>query len=184
MILTPNILVRLGLLGLVTVLLEVTFFSRITLIGSHPAPAVLVVILLGLMGGVMIGSVAGFAVGFLIDCLIGAPLGATALAMILVGYLAGLYRERSTRPGGPMALPLICLALTLLAEATLLAIYLLLGLSGSFSGKVIPDLIVTALYALLLSIPVHLGLRRLLRPALIDESEPRGKTGLPAFGNR
>lgn len=184
MILTPNILARLAALGLITVLLEVSFFSRIILLGSHPAVAVLVVILLGLMGGVTIGAVSGFAIGFLIDSLIGAPLGATALTMILVGYLAGVYRERSTRPGGRLSLPLICLGLTLVASAALLALNLLLGLSGSFSAQVVPDLIVTALYALLLSVPLHRGLRLLLKPALIDDADAQSNRTVPVFGNR
>lgn len=184
MILTPNILARLAGLGLVTVLLEVSFFSRLTLIGSRPAIAVLVVVLLGLIGGVMIGSVAGFSIGFLIDCLIGAPLGATALALILVGYLAGVYRERSTGSGGRLALPLICAGLTLLAVAALLALNLLLGVSGPFSAAVVPELIVTALYALLLSTPLYRGLRLLLKPALIDDGEAQSKSSRPVFGSR
>lgn len=169
MILTPNILGRLVGIGFLTVLLEVTFFSRLSLLGSRPAFAMLVVILLGLLGGVTIGAVSGFTIGFLIDCLIGSPLGSTALVMILIGYLAGAYRERSPGRRGRFALPFICMGLTLLAQVALLALLLLLGLSGPFSGKVVPDLIVTALYAFLLSVPLSAGFRRLLRPALIDD---------------
>lgn len=163
-------------------LLEVSFFSRITLLGSRPAFAALIVILLGLMGGVMVGSVSGFAIGFLIDSLVGSPLGSTALALILAGYLAGSYRERSTRPGGRFALPLICLGLTLVAQLSQLAIQLLLGMSGHFSGKVVLDLIVCALYALALSLPLNALLRRILRPALIDEADFRNGGSVPVFG--
>lgn len=184
MILTPNILARLGALGLLTVLLEVSFFSRITLLGSRPAFAVLVVVLLGLLGGVTIGAVAGFSIGFLIDCLIGSPLGSTALVLILVGYLAGAYRERATGRAGRLGIPLICVGLTLIAEAALLAIHLLLGLSGPFSPAVIPDLMVTALYAFVLGLALNAGLRRLLSPALIDESDRQSNGPVAVFGNR
>jgi rod shape-determining protein MreD len=166
------------------VLLEVSFFSRITLIGSRPAFAALIVILLGLMGGVMVGAVSGFAIGFLIDSLVGLPLGLTALSLILVGYLAGVYRERSTRPSGRFALPLICVGLTLIALISQLVLQLLLGISGDFSGKFVPDLIVCALYALLLSLPINALLRRILRPALIDEADFHNGGSRPVFGNR
>lgn len=184
MILTRNILARLVALGLVTVLLEVSFFSRLQLIGSRPAMAVLVVVLLGLMGGITVGTVAGFAIGFLIDCLVSSPLGSTALALILVGYLAGAYRERAKTPAGRLALPIICLVLTLVAELALLVIQLSLGLSGRFSGAVVPDLIVTALYAFLLSLPLRAGLRKLLAPALIDEIDRQSEGRIPVFGSR
>lgn len=184
MILTPNILARLAGLGLLTVLLEVSFISQITLLGSRPALASLVVILLGLMGGVTVGAVAGFAIGFLIDCLIGSPLGSTALALILVGYLAGTYRERAVGQVGRLALPLICLGLTVVAAIALLAIHLLLGLSGHFSLALLPDLIVTALYAFLLGPPLNVGLRRLLGPALIDGTDRQSKGGFAVFGSR
>lgn len=184
MILTPNILARLAAIGLVTVLLEVSFFSRLTLIGSRPAFAVLVVILLGLMGGIMIGAVSGFAIGFLIDCLISSPLGSTALVMVIIGYLAGAYRERTPGPRGRLALPVICVFLTLLAEVLLLALQLLLGISGRFSGAVIPELLVTALYAFILSVPLAAGLRRILRPALIDEADIQSNGPSPVFGSR
>lgn len=184
MILTPNILARLAAIGLLTVLLEVTFFSRITLLGSRPAVAVLVVVLLGIMGGVTVGAVAGFSIGFLIDCLIGSPLGSTALALILVGYLAGAYRERATGKIGRLAVPVICVGLTLVAALALLAIHLLLGLSGRFSGAVIADLIVTALYAFVLGFALNAGLRRLLGPALIDEVDRQSNGPVTVFGSR
>lgn len=184
MILTPNILARLAGIGLVTVLLEVSFFSRITLLGSRPAFAVLIVVLLGLMGGVSIGAVTGFSIGFLVDCLIGSPLGSTALALILVGYLAGAHRERATGRVGRLAVPFICVGLTLVAEVVLFAIHLLLGLSGPFSGAVIADLLVTAVYAFLLGIALNPGLRRILRPALIDEADRQSDGPVAVFGNR
>lgn len=184
MILTPNILARLAGIGLLAVLLEVSFFSRLSLLGSRPAFAVLVVILLGLMGGVTIGAVSGFSIGFLIDCLIASPLGSTALVMILIGYLSGAYRERSPGRRGRFALPLICVLLTLLAEILLFALHLLLGLSGRFSGEVIPGLIVSAVYAFILSVPLAAGFRRILRPALIDEADLQSNGPSPVFGSR
>ncbi len=182
MILTPKILLRIAALLLLTVLLQVSFFSRIELLGGSPDMAVLVVVILGLLGGVTVGAVAGFCVGLLIDCLIGGALGATGLAMILVGYLAGLYRERAVRPAGRLTVPVVCLVLTLVAEVAMMLVQLMLGLSGPFSGTIIWDVAIKALYAFGLSYPVYVGIRRLLRPALIEAPADRHRTGSTVFG--
>lgn len=177
MILTPKILLRMAAIGLVTVLLQVTFFSRVVLIGSSPDLAVLVVVAFGLLGGVVIGSVTGFTLGTLIDALAGAPLGSTGLAFILAGYLAGSYRERSRREAGPLAIPAIGLLITLAAALSLLLVHLLLGMSGSIGPSVVWDLLVRALYALALAAPVYVAIRRLLRPALIEEAPFQRRRG-------
>ena len=50
MIMTPQIWARLVALVLLTALLQVTFFSKIQLLGTTPDSAVLVVMSLGLLG--------------------------------------------------------------------------------------------------------------------------------------
>ena len=56
MILTPKIWLRLVLLGLVTAVLEVVFFSKVEAFGSTPDGAVLVVMALGLLGRSVSGA--------------------------------------------------------------------------------------------------------------------------------
>lgn len=170
MILAPKILARIAALCLAAILLQVSFFSRVEVLGVSPHVAVLVVIVLGLLGGVLVGAVAGFGVGIVIDALIAAPLGSTALAFILAGYLAGLYRERSRREAGRLAIPAVAMGLTLAAELALFGVHLMIGLSGPFSTLLIRDILVGALYAFLLGMPVYLGTRLVLRPALIEEA--------------
>lgn len=80
-------------------------------------------------------------------------------------------------------MPIICVVLTLAVEFMLLAIHLLLGLSGPFSAAVIPDLIVLALYAFVLGPVVFAGLRRLLRPALIEEPDRQSDGPAAVFGS-
>ena len=182
MILTPNILARIAALILAVVLIQVSFLSGIALFGGGPDLALLVVIVLGLLGGVTVGAVAGFSVGLLIDCLIAAPLGSTALALILAGYLAGLYRERATRGGGRLATPLICLLLTLVAELALFAVHLMLGQSGPMSWLIAREALLLAVYAFVLAIPVYAGIRRLLRPALVEDEQIRPDPGTSVLG--
>ena len=98
MILTRPIIIRLLVLGLVTAILEVSFFSQLRVLGSSPDFALLVVMSLGLLGGSLSGAVAGFGIGFVIDCLLLQTLGATSLSLMAVGYVAGRYREGFGRP--------------------------------------------------------------------------------------
>src|ERR1044072_8606664 len=108
MILTRTIYLRLAALGLLTVLVQLSFASGVTVLGAHPDFAVLVVISLGLLAGSLPGAVAGFVLGLAIDTLLFETLGATALALLTAGYIAGRYRETlgkptrlgTARPGG------------------------------------------------------------------------------------
>ena len=112
MILTPWIVVRLCLLGLLTALVQVTFFAKIELFGASPDGAALVVMTLGLLGGSVTGAVSGFSIGLVIDCLLFQTLGAFAATYMCVGYVGGRYREslgpahpRRSRPAGRRADP-------------------------------------------------------------------------------
>lgn len=76
MILTPKIVARLVVIGLLGVLLQLTFFSQVELFHVAPDVLPLLVVCFGLLGGSMTGAVAGFAIGFLLDCLLIQPIGA------------------------------------------------------------------------------------------------------------
>jgi hypothetical protein len=65
-ILTPNILVRLVAIVVLGVLLQLSFFSRVSLFEVSPDVLPALVVVLGLLGGTMTGAVAGFSVGFLV----------------------------------------------------------------------------------------------------------------------
>ena len=126
----------------------------------------------------MTGAVSGFSVGLLIDCLLVAPLGATSLVLLSVGYLAGLYRERFDITSS-LTPPLLCMGLTLLAELGFGAVQLLLGVDAPLSPLVIRDVLVKSIYAFFLGWPIFIGIRRVLRPALITERAVRRRTPGP-----
>jgi rod shape-determining protein MreD len=171
-ILTPNILARLAGIVVVGALLQLSFFSQVTLfhVSLNMLPALVVV--LGLLGGTMTGAVAGFSIGFLVDCLLIAPLGRSSLVLLGVGYLAGMFRERFEIHSW-LVVPLLCGALTLAAELGAGAVAVILGLDTSISGLVVRDILLKSLYAFLLGWPLYAGLKRLLRPALVDDLEAR-----------
>lgn len=168
MILTPKIWARLVGLVVATALLEVTFFSKIELFGSSPAAAILVVMALGLLGGSVSGAVGGFSIGLLIDCLLMTTLGAFGASLMAVGYVSGRYRESLGRPSrGVVAL--LGAGMTLLGIAAFAAIQVGTGVDADVSLLVVRDALVSALLGTALAVPVFMGVRLVLRPAVVED---------------
>jgi rod shape-determining protein MreD len=170
MIVTPKIFARLAAIALLAVLLQLSFFSRVELLHVSPDVLPLVVVSLGLLGGSMTGAVAGFSIGLLVDCLLVAPLGGSSLVLLGVGYLAGLFRERFEIHSALLP-PLLCMGLTLLAELGFAAVQLTLGVDAPVSGLVVRDMLLKSIFAFFLAWPIYFGLRRILRPALVEEAK-------------
>jgi rod shape-determining protein MreD len=171
-IVTPRILARISLLGLAGVLLQLSFFSRVALFHVSPDVLPALVVCLALLGGSMVGVVSGFAIGFLVDCLLVEALGITSLVLLGVGYLAGLYRERF-EVRSSLVPALLCMGLTLLAELGYAAIQLFLGVDAPVSVLIVRDMLLKSVYAFFLGWLVYLGVRRVLRPALVEEPKVR-----------
>lgn len=175
MIVTPQILARIVAIVVLAVLLQLSFFSQVQVFHTSPDILPAVVVALALLGGSLAGAVTGFGVGLLIDCLLVEALGATSLVLLSVGYLAGLYRERFDVTSS-LVPPLLCMGLTLLAEVSFGAVQLMLGVDSPISTLVVRDLALKSVYAFFLGIPIYLGIRRALRPALIEERAVRRRT--------
>jgi rod shape-determining protein MreD len=171
-ILTPKILARLVAIVLLAVILQLSFFSQVAVFHTSPDILPALVISLGLLGGTMTGAVTGFSVGFLLDCLLIEPLGGGSLVLLSIGYLAGLFRERF-EIHSPLVPPLLCMGLTVLAELGFGAIELMLGADATVSSLVVRDVLIKGIFAFFLGWPIYLGLRRALRPALVEEHAVR-----------
>ena len=169
MIVTPKIFVRLAAIAILAVLLQLSFFSRVEFLHTSADILPVVVVSLGLLGGSLTGAVAGFSLGFLVDCLLVAPLGGSSLVLIGAGYLAGLFRERFDIHSA-LVPPLICMALTLFAEVGFAAIQVMLGVDAPVSILIVRDMALKSIYAFFCAWPIYFGLRRILRPALVEES--------------
>lgn len=172
MILTPKIVARLIVIGLLGVLLQLTFFSQVELFHVAPDVLPLLVVCFGLLGGSMTGAVAGFAIGFLLDCLLIQPIGGASLVLIAVGYAAGIFRERF-EIHSRLVVPLLCAVFTLLAELGFGAVEAMFGIETSVSVMVVRDMLVKSLFAFFLGWAIYAGMRRLVRPALVDEATVR-----------
>jgi rod shape-determining protein MreD len=172
LIVTPKILARIVAIVVVAMLLQLSFFSKVQLLGTSPDILPAVVVSLGLLGGSMAGAVSGFSVGFLLDALLVEALGASSMVLLSVGYLAGLYRERFDVTNS-LTPPLLCMGLTLVAEVSFAALQLMLGVDAPISALVVRDIVIKSIFAFFLGVPIYLGIRRALRPALIEDRAVR-----------
>ncbi len=172
MIVTPRILLRIAAIGLLGVLVQLSFFSRVELLHVSPDILPALVVCMGLLGGSMAGAVSGFAIGLFVDCLLVEALGITSLVLLTVGYLAGLFRERFEIHSS-LVPALLCMGLTLLAELGFGVVELLLGVDAPVSVLIVRDVLLKSVYAFFLGWPIYLGVRRALRPALVEEPKVR-----------
>lgn len=169
MIITPRILARIVAIVFGGVLLQLAFFSQIPVLGSVANLVPVVVIALGLLGGAVTGAACGFAAGILIDVMIGGTLGVSSLSLIIAGYLAGRWREGYDIVSS-LVPPLLTGALTGVAVAAYGAMELTLGIDAQVSAMVVREIIVQGLLGALLAVPFYPLIRRILRPALIDDA--------------
>ena len=168
MILTPNIVVRIVAIVIGGVILQLSFFSQVALFHVSPDLLPALVVVLGLLGGSLTGAVCGFSAGFLLDCLLIVPLGGGSLVLIAVGYLAGLFRERF-EIHSPLVPPLLCMGLTLFAELGFGAVEMMLGFDAPVSALIVRDVLLKSIFAFFGGWAIYIGVRRALRPALVEE---------------
>ncbi len=168
MIVTWRIGLRIALILVVTIVLQISFFSYLSFFGTTPNVVPLMVVSLGLLGGGMIGAVCGFAAGLLLDSALLQTLGVSSLVLIGVGYLAGRYRE-GAEVSNSLIPPLLAGALTTAAAAGFAAIQLMLGVETPVSLLVLREIFVQGLLAVVLAIPIYPLIRWALRPAIVDD---------------
>jgi rod shape-determining protein MreD len=168
MIVTWRIGLRIALIMVVAIVLQLSFFSYLTLFGTTPTIIPLVAVTLGLLGGAMLGAICGFVLGFVLDSTLLATLGVSSLVLLAVGYLAGRYRE-GTEIANTLMPPLLIGVLTMAASAGFSAIQLMLGVDVHVSLLILREIFVQGLLAFLLAIPFYPLIRRALRPAIVDD---------------
>lgn len=167
MIVTPRIAIRIALVVLVTVILQTSFFSYLSLFGATPSVLPVVVVTLGLLGGAVVGAVCGFGAGLLLDSVLLQTLGVSSLVLLTIGYLAGRYREGATITSS-LVPPALIAGFTLLGATGFAALQLMLGVDAPVSLLVVREIVVQALLAGALAFGVYPLIRWILRPALID----------------
>lgn len=175
MIVTWRITLRIAVIVLLAAILQVSFFSYLSIFGAAPDLVGVVVVSLGLLGGGVIGAVCGFALGLVMDSVLLQTLGVSSIVLLTMGYLAGRYRE-GFEISSALAPPLLAAGLTVLGASIFAAIQLMLGVETPVSLLVVREVLVKGLLAFLLTVPLYPLIRRVLRPALVDDASGRRAT--------
>jgi rod shape-determining protein MreD len=171
MIFTARIRLTVAAIVFAAVLLQLSFFSQMPLLGSVANVVPVVVVALGLLGGPVPGVVSAFFAGLLLDSALGTTLGVSSLALMSAGYLAGRWREVYDIVSS-LVPPLLTGLLTAVSAAAYAAMQLMLGVDAPVSLLVLREIVIQGLLGALLAIGVFPLVRRLLRPALVDDPLP------------
>ncbi len=172
---------RLALVALFAVLVQTAALSQLSLVGAVPDIAPLVVVSAALLVGPVNGALFGFGVGLLVDVALLQTLGVSSLVYVAVGWFAGRLRETLRDPQATL-LPLAAGALfTLMALVMFSLIQFLLGVEAPVSVELLRQIVSTALLATLLALPVHAVVRRVLQPALPDQTRRRRRQSRPGL---
>jgi rod shape-determining protein MreD len=178
-ILSPGAFARAGFLLLLAVVLQLSAFSQIGILGGNADLVVLAVAAIAYYAGSVSGTAAGFTAGFLLDLLTGATMGASSLVLTAVGYGVGRFREVRDPSHGLLPIP-VGAAATAAWVTAFAAVSLMLDIGARVSPLVLRDMVVTILLNALLALPVFTGARKLLRPSLrIDPLEVRRRRRPP-----
>jgi rod shape-determining protein MreD len=172
--------VRLGLVALLTVLLQTAALSQVSLLGASPDIAPLVIVSTGLLAGPAAGAVMGFAVGFLVDVALLQTLGITSLVYVIVGHYAGMLGASARDPQAAL-LPLAAGAMgTFVALTVFSLMQFLLGVEAPVSFELVRQIISTVLINTLIALPVYALVRRALG-GTVDDRRRRRRRARPGL---
>jgi rod shape-determining protein MreD len=176
--LSANSLIRVGLLVLLGVVLQISGFAQIHVLGASPDITPLVVAAVALWGGSVAGAITGFCVGLLIDLALGQNVGSSSLVLSAVGYAVGRFGELRDPAHGLIAIP-VGAAATLGYLVAFAVVSFMLELEASVSALVLRNLLVTTLLNVLLAVPLFGLVKRVVRPVLRTEPGTRRRRAEP-----
>lgn len=174
MIPTLGTFLRVGLILLAAVILQISGFAQLHILGAAPNLLPLAVVGVAFFAGSVPGAVSGFAAGLLLDMALGHTVGTSSLVLTAVGYGAGRYREARDPAHGLAPIP-FAVGGTAGYLMTFGAVSFMLGVEATVSLLVIRDIVVTVLLNGLLAVPVFALIGRVLRGALVSDPLARGR---------
>jgi rod shape-determining protein MreD len=179
--LSPQLVLRLVALGLLTVVIQEAAVSQVSIFGISADVTPLMVMSVGLLGGSLTGAVMGFATGLLVDTVLVQTLGITSLLYIAIGYWAGRLRELRDPAHGLVPLAAGATA-TAVAGIGMTLIQFLLGVDAPVSLLLAQQIFITVLVNTLISLPVYALVRRIIQPALPDDPRRRRRRAYTTGG--
>jgi rod shape-determining protein MreD len=176
-----NLPLRLFGLALLTVVVQESAVSQISIFGISADLTPLVVMSVGLLAGSMAGAIMGFATGLLVDTILVQTLGITSLLYIAIGYWAGRLREVRDPAHGLVPLAAGAVA-TAVAGIGMTIIQFLLGVRAPVSLLLAQQILITVLVNTLIALPVYAFTRRIVQPALPDDPRRRRRRAYTTGG--
>ena len=172
---------RLVGLALLTVIVQESAVSQISIFGVSADLTPLVVMSVGLLAGSLPGAIMGFGTGLLVDTVLVQTLGVTSLLYIAIGYWSGRLRELRDPAHG--LIPLAAgAAATAVAGLGMSLIQFLLGVEAPVSLLLLQQIFVTMLVNTLIALPVYAFVRRVVQPALPDDPRRRRRRAYTTGG--
>ncbi len=172
---------RLLVLGFLTVVIQQTAFSQISIFGVSADLSPLVVMSVGLLAGSLPGAIMGFGTGLLVDTVLVQTLGVTSLLYIAIGYWSGRLRELRDPAHG--LVPLVAgAAATAVAGIGMTLIQFLLGVDAPVSFLLLQQMFITVLVNTLIALPLYALVRRVVQPALPDDPRRRRRRAYTTGG--
>jgi rod shape-determining protein MreD len=172
MTLSPQLLGRLALLALATVLAQVAAVSQVSVLGVSADLSPLVVMAVGLLCGSVAGAAIGFGVGLFVDLALLQTLGVSSLILLTVGYASGRLRELRD-PAHPLTPVAVGVAATAGATIGFSLIQFLLGIDAPVSLMLIREILATIVVNAALALPAYGLVRRVLAPYVPDDRRRR-----------
>ena len=161
----PATYVRTGLIVVLAVVLEVSGFSQMRILGGYIDLTPLVVSAIAIYAGSVPGAIVGFSTGLLLDMALGQNLGASSLVLTALGYGVGRYRDLRDPAHGLLPIP-VAAAATFGYAVAVAAVSFMLDVGASVSAVVLREAAITVLLNVAVALPFFALIRRLLRPVL------------------
>jgi rod shape-determining protein MreD len=170
-VIQTRLLVKILLLGLIVVIVQIAGLAQISILGGHFDLTPLIVVSVALLAGSVAGAIAGFSMGLLLDLALMQTLGVSSLIYVGVGYLAGRIGELSD--SRTPAVPLVAGAIATVGSILGFALMqFLLGVTVSFGGLVLREIVITLILNTAIALPIYLLVRWILGPNLESERRP------------
>ncbi|HET6508204.1 MAG TPA: rod shape-determining protein MreD [Baekduia sp.] len=181
MVVSPQLIVRLVLLGLAVVILQVAAVSQVVLFGATADLTPLAVAAVGLMCGSITGALFGFFVGLFFDAALVQTLGLTSLVCVIAGYGAGRLRELRDPQATvvPMIVGAVATAITTFGYGLM---NFMLGIDAPVSFLLLRVILATIVFNAIIAVPVFALIRRCLGPALPDDPRRRRRRAYTTGG--
>lgn len=152
------------LILIVLIVIQSALGPRISIIGGRPDFVLLMVVCIAIERGSIHGMLWALAGGLLLDLSAAGPVGASALALIPVGFLAGLGERPAYQIQFPRPILITPLA-TVIYYVLLFAIFQALGQNLDWQESLLhivaPSTVINMILAPLFYIPIHMLFRRL-----------------------